>query len=99
MSELNRKAFEDLIKVAAHGGPINPQSYWVEVAPPEAQSGLWYFAVECPSCKRTTPFVRDFSNGKLGRPFSGNGGVLIPCRFCPTKIRAAFPQIEAIQWA
>jgi len=94
----NTEALETLIKVAAHGGPILPFDRTFSLAPVKPVPGTWYFCVDCSSCRRTSPVARDFSGGRLGKPFSGEG-IKALCHFCQATIRARGEQMAPFQWA
>ena len=39
-------------------------------------------ALTVEKCRRTSPIFHDYSNGKLGNPFTGRGAVVAACHFC-----------------
>lgn len=96
--ESNVTAFETLIKVAAHGGPVLPENRTFSLARVEPISKEWYFCADCPHCFLTTPAFRDFSQGKLDNPFSGTGGVRLICRNCQKPYSSPFLQLVPYQW-
>ncbi len=94
----NLKAFESLVKVASAGTPISPLEHEFALAGIEPENGQWYFGVECPNCKHFTPIFRDYSEGGLGNPFTGRGGVTVSCQYCPAELRAAAAAIHTFLW-
>lgn len=94
----NLEGMESLIKVASHGGAIQPVTDTFELARINPISGEWYLAVECPKCKRTSPIARDFSDGKLSAPFSGHGGFLVECYFCSYLVHAPALAVHPGLW-
>ena len=51
---------------------------------PGAQASRWPDA-DRRKCRRTSPIFHDYSNGKLGNPFTGRGAVVA---FCAHQVRA-----------
>jgi hypothetical protein len=96
-TDKNAKGIEDLVKQAAAGGPILPSSDWFEINTLEPARGSWYFGSECPHCHRAIAVVRDFSDSKLGTPFSGTGGLLVTCNSCQKPVRIPMSQIAPFQ--
>ena len=95
----NTSAFESLVKLAAQvGGPIPPVDETFPLSKIKLNADTWYFSIECPKCRRTSPIFRDYSNGKLGNPFTGRGAVVAACHFCARQIRAAPDAIASVLW-
>ncbi len=94
----NLKEFEALVKAASAGTPISPLQHQFDLSGIKPENGQWYFAIECPNCKHATPIFRDYSEGELGNPFTGPGGVTVSCHYCPAELRAAAPAIHSLLW-
>jgi hypothetical protein len=95
----NTSAFESLVKVAAQeGGAIPPLDETFPLSKIKPNADTWYFSIECPKCRRTSPIFRDYSNGKLGNPFTGRGAVVAACHFCAHQIRVAPEAIASVLW-
>ena len=94
----NLEGMESLITVAAHRGGSQPVTETFELARLNPISGEWYLAVECPKCKHTNPVVHDSSDGKLRTPFSGDGGILVECHFCPDLIHVPALALHPVLW-
>jgi hypothetical protein len=97
----NIKAFETLVKVAAHGGPPPvdvPQTFSVGKISPF--SGNWYFCATCPDCGNITPAFRDESQGNLRNYFS-NCSLMqlhLRCRQCQCHIQIPAKDLRVVQW-
>ena len=87
---INTSALESQVKLAAEvGGPIPPLDETLPLSKIKPNTDTWYFSIECPKCRRTSPIFRDYSDGKLGNPFTGRGAVVAACHFCAHQVRAA----------
>jgi len=96
---INTSALESQVKLAAEvGGPLPPLDETFPLSKIKPNTDTWYFSVECPKCRRTSPIFRDYSDGKLGNPFTGRGAVVAACHFCAHQIRAAPPAIASVLW-
>jgi hypothetical protein len=98
-AETNVHAFESALKIALHAGePVFVADDVYELANLIPTAGAWYLAVECPQCKRTTPILRDPSDGTRKPAFVGLGKMRVPCLFCSREITTAIRQPLVIQW-
>lgn len=97
--ESNLKAFEDLVKVASVGGPT-PFSWQgrITLAPVSPQTGEWYFCIECAACHTITAAFRDFAQGKLRLPFSGDGQIRLSCQRCHQWIDLPATDLGSLKW-
>ena len=68
---INTSALESQVKLAAEvGGPLPPLDETLPLSKIKPNADTWYFSIQCPKCRRTSPIFRDYSNGKLGNPFT-----------------------------
>jgi hypothetical protein len=96
---INTSALESQVKLAAEvGGPLPPLDETFPLSKIKPNTDTWYFSVECPKCRRTCRIFRDYSDGKLGNPFTGRGAVVAACHFCAHQIRAAPHAIASVLW-
>ena len=84
--------------VAEEGGRIPPLDETIPLSKIKPTGDAWYFSIECPKCRRTSPTFRDYSDGKLGNPFTGRGAVVAACHFWAHQIRAAPDVIASVLW-
>ena len=74
---INTSALESQVKLASDGGgPLPPLDETLPLSKIKPNTDTWYFSIECPKCRRTSPIFRDYSDGKLGNPFTGRGAVV-----------------------
>jgi hypothetical protein len=97
----NIKAFEDLVKVAAHGGAAAvdvPQLFSLAKLTP--LSGSWYFSATCADCGNITPAFRDASGGNLRQYFENchQMRVHLRCRSCQCHIEIPTSQLRTVRW-
>lgn len=97
----NTKAFEDLIKVAAHGGAPAvdvPETFTLAKLTPLSQE--WYFSATCADCGNITPAFRDASQGHLPNYFAqcSQMHLHLRCRVCQCHIDVPAKALRTVCW-
>lgn len=95
-----KQAFETVAKVAMHGGPMGIllEGKIYELPTLQPVSGVWYFALKCPTCQRPTPIFEDPAAGQFLTTYAGNGQVRTRCFHCEVKMILPPTAIHRLQW-
>jgi hypothetical protein len=97
----NVKAFEDLVKVAAHGGPQAmdvPETF--SLAPISPVSGGWYFGVKCEDCRNISPAFVDATRGSQPKLFEkcARMRIHLRCTHCQCRLIVPGLSLEPLRW-